>query len=307
MYRTTEGSLGPRTGRAEYGPWRVAGVVGVNDTFSLSLPACSPQVRLTGCVGGAYELYATYRSQPCTEMWYASLTAGEPDYLPENAFVCNKTSNSIASLTGEKYFEPLCTPSWVRNCLPGTVGNTSASGLIDRPTTNVGSFSFSHVTIAYRTVEGSADGSVYGSIHYMKVGAHGRFSLALRGCGVFAPNPSCDGGVVEAWPAYEHVRCGETPTPRVLVAGEPQQWGKSVCDTRSVVEGNLKARKVTAWTVVVRGDGNFTTAVKPNGTFSLLLPPGRYQVTARNGRKQCATTRRVKLGIAKTIHLAMRC
>jgi hypothetical protein len=232
MFRTTEGSLGPRTGRAEYGPWHSTPVDGRTGAFSLTLPACGSQVRLSGCIGGAYEIYASYQGRPCTEMWYASLIAGELDQLPENAFLCAHTSDSVASLTGEKYFEPMCTPSWVRNCLPGTAGSTSVSGLIPRPATKVGSFSFSRVAVAYRTVEGDVDGVVYGTTHYVKVGKGGQFALTLRACGVFAPYPSCDGGVVEAWPTYEHVRCGETLNPPVLIAGELQQLGKIACDPR---------------------------------------------------------------------------
>jgi hypothetical protein len=306
MYRTTEGSLGPRAGTAEYGPWRTAQVAS-NGRFNLLLPACAAQARSTGCIGGAYELYAAYGGQPCTEMWYASLIAGESDYLPENAFSCGRTSNGLTPLT-KGNFEPWCQLSWARNCMPGTAGVTSVSGVIEPPSVYVGPFSLSEVSIAYRTREAGLSGqSVYGETHYVRVQRKGQFSLTLRGCSLtMSTLGGCAGGAIEAWPAYERIQCGETPSG-LVVANEPQKWGKIICDTRGKLEGTLRATNPEAWRVTASGKHVYTAPVETRGQFSLLLPRGAYRVTARNGRKQCAKSYRVKIKLAQKISLTVRC
>jgi hypothetical protein len=239
-------------------------------------------------------------------MWYASLTVGEADRLPETAFRCDSISEKITPLT-EGAFEPTCKPYFLRNCLPGTAGSTTVTGTISRPQEFGGPFSFGHVTIAYRTVEGGMNGEpVYGATRYVRVGQGGRFSLTTRGCGAaFMGFLDCDGGVVEAWPAYNHARCGETPTG-LLVAGEVQKWNTSICDIRGVIEGHLHAGNPEAWTVVASGERVYTSAVK-EGEFLLRLPRGNYRFTARSGHKQCAMSQRVKVGLAQKIHLTMHC
>jgi hypothetical protein len=306
MYRTTEGSLGPRAGMAEYGPWRAA-QVGSNGGFNLLLPACAAQARSTGCIGGAYELYAAYGGRPCTEMWYASLIAEESDYLPENAFSCGRTSNNLAPLT-KGNFEPWCQPSWARNCMPGTAGVTSVSGVIERPSVYTGPFSLRDVSIAYRTREASLSGqSVYGETHYVRVLRRGQFSLTLRGCSLtMSTLGGCAGGAIEAWPAYERFQCGETPS-RLMVAGESQKWGKIICDTRGELKGTLRATNAEAWKVTASGTHVYTVPVEAGGKFSLLLPRGAYRVTARNGRKQCAKSYRVKIKLAQKTNLIVHC
>lgn len=306
MYRTTEGSLGPRAGTAEYGLWRAA-QVGSNGKFNLLLPACAAQARFTGCIGGAYELYAAYRGQPCTEMWYASLTAGEADYLPENAFSCDRLSSGLAPLT-KGSFEPSCQPPWARNCMPGAAGLTPVSGVIRRPAAYVGPFSTGKVSIAYRTREVGLSGqTVYGETHYVGLQRGDQFSLSLRGCSLTARIlGGCAGGAIEAWPAYEHIRCGEAPLG-LMIAGEPQKWGKIICDTRGEVEGTLRATGSGAWKVVAFGKRVYTAPVEANGKFSLLLPRGAYQVTARRGRSQCAKSYRVRIRLAQKDRLTVHC
>lgn len=307
MYRTTEGSLGPNVGKAEYGPWRA---ISVNSTggFLLPLPACPIQARFSGCVGGSYEIYATYRGQPCTEMWYASLFVGEPDRLPENGLNCLHTTNSISPLTGGA-LEPRCEPYWARNCLPGTQGTTSVTGVIGRPEAYIGPFSLSHVTLAYRTNEASTSGApIYGNTHYVNVGNNGAFSMTPRGCGISAlALGGCAGGVIEAWPAYNHVKCGRAPVG-LLIAGEPQQLGTNICDTRGSLEGNFHAAKHLTWQVIARqGKRVYRAGIKSDDTYSLLLPPGKYRVTARSGRRHCATSHQVIIGIVKKTNLTIQC
>jgi hypothetical protein len=182
------------------------------------------------------------------------------------------------------------------------------SGTIRRPKANVGAFSFTQVTIAYRVIESNDKYEyLYGHTHYVGVHNGGSFSLLLRGCGVVVLSyGKCDGGEVEAWPAYERIRCGETPAG-LLVAGEPAQWD-SVCDTRAVVEGHLYAKESEGWTVTALGpQGRYFAAVKAGGEFLLRLPSGSYQMSARNGHKQCSLAGKVKLRLAQAIHLTMRC
>jgi hypothetical protein len=311
MYRTTEGSLGPHAGTAEYGAWHTTDV-GSTGAFSLLLPACGAQARFTGCIGGAYEIYATYRGQPCTEMWYASLFVGEPDRLPGDALTCTHTSSSVAALTGGEGFQPGCEPYLVRNCMPGTTGTTSILGAISGPEKDNQPFSLTHVTMAYRTVEVAmsrltmSGESLYGTTHYLKVGSDGAFSSTLRGCSPSAQVFGCDGGDIEAWPLYDKVACGEI-SARILVTGKPQTWSTTICDNRGLLEGSLHAAKSTSWKLVAHGDGVTKTHVKEDGKFSLLLAAGSYRVIAQNGRKRCVAPVPVKIRIAKITHLTMHC
>jgi hypothetical protein len=305
MYRTTEGSLGPHAGAAEHGAWHTTDV-GSTGTFSLLLPACSAQARFTGCIGGAYEIYATYGGQPCTEMWYASLFVGEPDRLPGDALTCTHTSSSVAALTGGEGLQPGCEPYLVRNCMPGTTGAKSVRDAISRPEGDHEPFSLAHVTMAYRTVELAMSGkSVYGTTHYVKVGGDGAFSLTLRGCSPSAVVFGCDGGNIEAWPLYDKVVCGEI-SGSLLVTGEPQTW-TTICDNRGLLEGNLHAAKSESWKLVAYGGDISKTHVDEGGKFSLRLAVGSYRVIAQNGRKHCAAPVPVKIRIAKITHLTMHC
>lgn len=305
VYRNVEGSLGPHAGTADYGPWRQTGI-SHDGTFSLSLPACAPQARFDGCIGGAYELYAARDGKSCTEMWYAGLIVGEQDHLPENAFICNHAVD-VAPLTQGTFGGPMCEPYWARNCMPGTAGITFVRGTITRPSANVGPFSMRHVALAYRTVDrGLNYGLVYGTTHYMRVHSGG-FALKLWGCSPsIALTLGCAGGSVEAWPTYDHIQCGKA-TGGIVIAGQPQRWGVGICDTRGVLEGRLNAAKGAGWEVLVHGKNVYNASVKDEGQFLLRLPRGEYHVTARNGHKRCAKTYRVKIGLASKRSLTMLC
>lgn len=306
MYRTTEGSLGPHAGTTEYGAWRTAGV-GSTGTFSLLLPACTAQAHFAGCIGGAYEIYATYRGQPCTEMWYASMFVGESDRLPEDALTCTQTSSSVVPLTGGA-LQPDCEPYLVRNCMPGTTGTTAIGGAISRPEGDNQPFSLAHTTLAYRTVEGTmSDGTRFGTTRYLKVGSSGTFSGTLRGCSAWTGVFGCDGGDYETWPLYDKVLCGER-SGRILVTGRSQRWETTFCDNRGLLEGELGAAKSESWKVVARGNGTSSkTHVEEGGKFSLLLAAGSYRLTVENGGKHCAAPAPVKIRIAKKTRLTLHC
>lgn len=85
-YRTVEGSQGPGSGELEYGPWGYASVNSRGE-FKVSLPACSPTVRAFGCVGGEYEVSATYEEHACSEDIFLNLFVGEASNA--GTFACN--------------------------------------------------------------------------------------------------------------------------------------------------------------------------------------------------------------------------
>lgn len=56
--------------------------------FNLALPACSPDARIYGCVGGEYEGYATYEGKPCSESLYFFMVVGEANMLSSTSLAC---------------------------------------------------------------------------------------------------------------------------------------------------------------------------------------------------------------------------
>lgn len=309
MYRTTEGSEGPRVGLPEYGPWQTAGVAWAlrtkgengNGVLRLTVPACSPEAEF-GCIGTAYELYAAYRGEPCTEMWYAKPYVNEPYHLPLEALICDHVSAAIAPLTGGSFEPALCKPLWARNCLPGPVAATSVGGAISHPPADH-PFSMRHVAVAYRTVErGHLDESIYGAVHEIKATGRGKFSISVPTCGAIARATfGCDGEDIEVWPTYDHVRCGS------MQEGWKAGWGVA-CDTRGTIEGELLAPNANSWHVVFnRGKRTVEVAVKRDGAFLAELMPASYRIAVHLGRKECVVRKPVVLTIASKRRLRLHC
>lgn len=305
MYRTTEGSLGPEAGGAQHGSWNSAKTDEAG-AFRLLLPACADQ---ESCVGGAYEVYIAYKDEPCSEMWYAKMIVGQPDHLPSAAVTCDRILPDIRPLTGNGGFEPGCKPYWAQNCMPGTAGTSTVRGSVtqaqgDQP------FSFSHVSLAYRTVEKARNGLyAYGPTHYVTVDHKGAFMATIGACGAVSATFGCDGGLIEAWPAYDRKQCGE-PQLRTstLVAGS-QAWGTSICDTRGTLNLKLHATDASHWRVIVKRHGHSTIHDAPgsNGNVSVRLTPGNYRLLATKNRMRCVYPRPVRIPIATVIHVRMHC
>jgi hypothetical protein len=309
MYRTTEGSLAPHAGPAQYGPWQATALAS-SGAFRLLLPACGAQARDSGCIGGAYEAYAAYRGQPCTEMWYASLIVGEPDSLPIEPAIdpltCAHPSSTIAPLTGTGGLEPQCKPLWARNCLPGTTGTTVIHGAISRPKGDKMPFSPGHATIAYHTAEANLSGGpIYSATHYLKLRGDGTYTLAPGGCSPSARLFGCDGGTIQAWPEYDHIVCGE-PLNTVAVAGEPQTWGIS-CDNRGTFEGHIQGAKRASWKLTAYSNGAAYKVPVKEGVFATRLAAGNYRLRAQNARSVCAHSPTVKIRIATSTRLTLHC
>lgn len=308
MYRTVEGSLGPQVGDPIYGSWQAVRTESSTGAFRLTLPACATTAT-SGCNGGGdYEFYAAYDGEPCTEMWYAKLVVDELDRLPSEALLCAQTSTSVSALSGgnEGFDGPTCKPYWARNCMPGTAGGTAhASGAISHPAADR-PFADTSLALAYRTTDERApNGSyVYGPTQYAKL-SKDAFSLTLEACSPTVRVLGCDGGYVEAWPVYNHVACGKPITFGLLIATESENSNGVVCDTRGTLDVSLHV--ANEWHLMATSKAGKT--FKTQGSepeLALLLMPGQYRIQA-SATKQCVRNMTVKIGIARTTHLRMRC
>lgn len=279
--------------------------------FRLELPACAAEAEF-GCVGGADELYAAYRGAACTEMWYVKPIVGQADHLPPEALVCTPASRAISPLTGgaEGFTAPTCRPYWARNCMPGTSGQTSVRGTITHPAADA-PFSVADATLDYRTIERGIEGeTVYGVTQHAKVNGRGAFTVRIAACSPAARVLGCDGGDVEAWPAYNDKDCGPSLAAPLLVAAQPQTFGSGVCDTRGTLEVEIRSTHPAGWALVAINakHKSFRTRASETGVFSLRLIPGQYRLQMLGPHKQsCRIAAPVRIGIASVVRKKIRC